>query len=126
MNRLIIAIVLLTLAAPAYAKTHKDNFDVPCSTLWKAVKDTIRNSGKYIVVSIDEPDMTASYSIGSILTSKRVNSVSLNPKSNGCEMQTQTSYSGLVNNDAGDFKKRVEDSLAKMKSDTPAPAMTPK
>jgi hypothetical protein len=30
-------------------------------------------------------------------------------------MQIQTAYSGLGNNDAGDFKKRVDESLAKQK-----------
>ncbi|MGA3197496.1 MAG: hypothetical protein ABSD39_21070 [Terriglobales bacterium] len=29
-------------------------------------------------------------------------------------MQVQTAYSGLVNNDEGDFKKRVDASLAKL------------
>jgi hypothetical protein len=37
-------------------------------------------------------------------------------------MQIQTAYSGLVNNDAGDFKKRVDESLAKLKSEPVAPA----
>jgi pyruvate/2-oxoglutarate dehydrogenase complex dihydrolipoamide acyltransferase (E2) component len=48
-------------------------------------------------------------------------------------MQTQTAYSGVVHNDAADFKKRVEESLAKLKGTKPsepakpeaAPAATP-
>ncbi len=120
MGRSVIAVILLALAAPAYAKTHKDSFDVPCATLWTAVKDTVRDSGKYIVVSVDEADMTASYSMGSVFTSKRVNSVSLAPQGSSCEMQTQTSFSGFVNNDARDFKTRVEKSLSKLRETAPA------
>jgi hypothetical protein len=69
--------------------------------------------------------MTASYNMGGNLGAKRVNSAVLNDKDNGasCELQVQTAYSGLVNNDAGDLKKRVEESLAKLKS-VPLPAPT--
>ena len=61
--------------------------------------------------------MTASYNIGGNLTGKRVNSVVLNSKDNGanCELQVQTAFSGLANNDAGDLKKRVDESLVKLK-----------
>jgi hypothetical protein len=34
-------------------------------------------------------------------------------------MQTQTSYTGLGHNDAGDFRKRVEKSLEKLKDAKP-------
>jgi uncharacterized membrane protein len=40
-------------------------------------------------------------------------------------MQTQTAYTGLVHNDAGDFKKRVEESLAKLKGTKPPEAAKP-
>jgi hypothetical protein len=67
--------------------------------------------------------MTASYNIGGNLTGKRINSAILNSQDNGngCELQVQTAFSGLVNNDAGDLKKRVDESLAKLKSEPLAP-----
>jgi hypothetical protein len=44
---------------------------------------------------------------------------------NSCEMQTQSGFSGLGNNDAGDFKKRVAESLAKQQASQPtAPPQT--
>jgi hypothetical protein len=104
------------------AKTHKDEYNVPCNTLWQAVRDTVRNSGKYGIISINDSELTASYNIGGTLTGKRINTVLLNPQGNGCEMQIQTAYSGLVNNDASDFKKRVDDSLAKLQGAQPAPS----
>jgi hypothetical protein len=95
--------------------------------LWPAVKDTLRNSGKYGILGLDSSEMTATYSmaIGSI-GQKRVNSVVLNVKGDSsCEMQTQSGFGGLGNNDAGDFKKRVDESLAKQPASQPAPSPQP-
>lgn len=128
MKRIVLVILLLTLAVPAFASTHKETFNVSCNELWRALKDTLRNSGKYGIIGIDNAEMTASYNIGGNLTGKRINSAVLNSKDNGasCEMQIQTAYSGLANNDAGDLKKRVEASLAKLKNEPlPNPASTP-
>jgi hypothetical protein len=103
----------LTLAAPAFGKQHKETFNVPCSVLWSAVKDVLKNSGKYQVIGMENSEMTASFYVGGALSGQRVNSVVLNSKEQNCEMVTQTVYSGLIHNDAGDFKKRVEESLAR-------------
>lgn len=116
MKRFIITVLLLALAVPALAKTHHEVFNVPCSELWPAVKDTLRNSGKYGIIGIDNNEMTASYNMGGNLTGKRINSVVLNNQGGNCDLQVQTAFSGLVNNDAGDFKKRVDESLAKLKA----------
>ncbi len=125
MKRLATIVLLLLLAVPAFAKTHKEMYNVPCATLWPAVKDTLRNSGKYGVMSIDNEDMAASYNIGGTLTGKRTNSVILNSHGNNCEMQVQTAFSGLVNSDEPDFKKRVDASLAKLQAQGPATPAKP-
>src|ERR1700722_9884893 len=109
-------LMVVMVAVPTFAKTHKEMYSVPCTTLWPAVKDTLRNSGKYGIIGIDNTEMTASYNMGGTLAMKRVNSVVLNSKGdNSCELQVQSAYSGLVNNDEGDFKKRVDASLEKLK-----------
>jgi hypothetical protein len=119
----LVSLMLLLVASPSFAKTHKEMYPVSCVTLWPAVKDTLRNSGKYGILGIENSEMTASFVIGGTLTGKRINSVVLNMKGdNSCEMQVQTAYSGLVNNDEGDFKKRVDASLAKL---SPAPPAAP-
>ncbi len=120
MRRFAVLALMLIVAGPLFAKTHKEMYTMQCSALWPAVKDTLRNSGKYGILSIDNGDMAASFNIGGTLTGKRVNSVVLNQKGDSCEMQVQTAYSGLVNNDEGDFKKRVDASLEKLKSSPPA------
>lgn len=111
MKQFSLILAVLTVAVPGLGKTHKGVFAVPCTTLWPAVKDTLRNSGKYGIIGIDSTEMTAFYTTGAF---KRVNSLVLNPKGRGsCEMQVQTYYSGLAHNDAGDLKKRVQESLDK-------------
>jgi hypothetical protein len=125
MKRFAAAILMLLIATvPSFAKMHKDAYSVPCNVLWLAVKDTLRNSGKYGILGMDSTEMTATYSIGiGSLGQKRVNSVVLNSKGdNSCEMQTQSGYSGFTNDDAGDFKKRVDASLAKQPAAPPPPA----
>jgi hypothetical protein len=102
------------LVPASFAKTHRELFSVSCDTLWPAVKDVIRNSGKYGVIGIDNTEMTISYNIGGFLGGKRTNSLVLNRQSdNSCEMQVQTSFSGLAHNDEGDLKKRIEAELAR-------------
>lgn len=122
----IAAVLLFTVVVPAMAKTHKDVFNVSCTTLWPAVKDVLRNSGKYGIIGIDNTEMTASYNIGGSLGGKRINSLVLNAQgSDKCELQVQTAYSGLIHDDAGDFRKRVDESLAKLTPPQPAPAAKP-
>lgn len=87
MKRLFLLVLLLVLLPiPSFSKTHKEMYTVSCSVLWPAVKDTIRNSGKCGILGIDNTEMTASFVIGGTLGGKRINSVLLNTKGDGCEM----------------------------------------
>ncbi|MGB6387849.1 MAG: hypothetical protein WBD25_01755 [Terriglobales bacterium] len=99
-------------------------YSVSCATLWSAVKDTLRNSGKYGILGTDNTEMTATYSMGmGSAGQKRQNSVVLNVKGDAsCEMVVQSGYSGIGNDDAGDFKKRVDKSLAQQQSQPTPPA----
>jgi hypothetical protein len=69
------AALLLLVASPSLCKTHVEPYPVSCSVLWPAVKDTLRNSGKYGILGIDNTEMTASFVIGGTLGGKRINSV---------------------------------------------------
>jgi len=122
---LIAALLLSSLSVPAFGKTHKDVFDIPCTTLWPAIKDVLRNSGKYGIIGIDSQEMTASYNIGGTLGGKRTNSLVLNSQGGKCEMQVQTAYSGVIHDDYGDLKKRVDEALAKQKTAGSPPATAP-
>ncbi len=124
MRSLLVALMSLLVVVPAFGKVHKDPFPVPCSELWDAVQDTIKNSGNYTPVLADSTVMTASFHIGGAIHSRDL-SVHLEPQGSGCEMQTSTSFSGVFQSDAGDFKSRVEQSLAKLKGSKPAEAAKP-
>ena len=65
MRRIAVAsLMLFIVAETSFAKSHQDTYPVSCTVLWSAVKDTIRNSGKYGILGMDSAEMTASYSIG--------------------------------------------------------------
>jgi hypothetical protein len=128
MKRFAIMALTVGLTVPAFASTHKFDYTMPCSALWPAVKDTLRNSGKYGIIGIDNTEMTASYMIGGNLTGKRINSLVLNTIPTGCELQVQTAFSGIFNDDINALKTRVDESLAKLqpaKPETPTPPITP-
>jgi hypothetical protein len=115
-------LLVVSLAVPLSGKTHKDQFNAPCGDVWVAVKATVSDTNHYNLLVTDEGRMALSYTIKGAVRDRN-NSVVLVPNGGGCEMQTTSEYSGLIHSDAGDFKSRVEEQLAKVKSD--APTKTP-
>ena len=127
-----VALLSLALALPAFGagdKTYKTTYPVSCSEVWAAVKVALSNPDNYKDVQSDDDKMTADYNvkhsmhwsvIGAVNQGK--NRVSLSPIGTTCEMSVVSMYSGLSHNDQGDFKKRVEEALAKLKN---APASQP-
>ena len=83
MKRFLIVALLVVPSVPAMAKTHKDMFEVSCTTLWPAVKDVLRNSGKYGIIGIDNTEMTASYNIGAASIGRGVSKERVNCGSRG-------------------------------------------
>ena len=116
----VFAAMSIFLARPMFGETYKSAYPIPCSSLWSAVKDTLSNPKDYQVKKTDDTKMTASYkvnhSIHITITEtilQRTNKVTLVPNASGCEMQVVSNYSGIEHDDRGDFKKRVDDALAK-------------
>ncbi len=126
----IVAMSALALTLPAFGagnKTYKTTYPVACSELWGAVKAALGNPDNYKDVQSDDDKMTADYNvkhsihwsvIGAVNQGK--NHVSLAPIGATCEMSVVSMYSGLSHNDQGDFKKRVDESLAKLQAAQPA------
>jgi hypothetical protein len=118
----IVALIISIFALPAFSKTHKETYPNACSEVWTAVKDTLGNAENYTVKITDEAHMAATYSVkhsvhislGGALR-QRPNTVSLSPVGAGCEVKVQSNYSGVEHDDAGDFSKRVKESMAKQK-----------
>ncbi len=130
-----VAMLALVLALPAFGagkKTYKTTYPVPCSELWGAVKVALGNPDNYKDVQSDEDKMAADYNVkhsihwsvvGAVNQGK--NHVSLAPSGTTCEMSVESMYSGLSHNDQGDFKKRVEEALAKSQPPKPAEPTNP-
>ncbi len=119
----------LVFAVPALGKTYKTNYPVACSQVWSGVKVTLGNSDNYNVAESDDAAMTAKYDVkhsahvnisGAAL--QRQNKVTLVTEGTGCQMQVVSNYSGWEHNDQGDFKKRVEEAMAKPTAASPAAA----
>ena len=135
MKTTILTCLALALALPAFGagnKTYKTTYPVPCSEVWSAVKVALGNPDNYKDVQSDEGKMTADYNVkhsihwsvtGTINQGK--NRVSLVPTGTTCEMSVVSMFSGFSHNDQGDFKKRVDAALAKLKDEPPAPSTTP-
>ena len=128
----VVAFLSLVLALPAFGKTYKSTYPVACSEVWVAVKDTLSNPENYSVVESDDTQMKATYDVkhsahvnisGAAL--QRKNHVTLVSKGAGCEMQVVSNYSGWEHNDRGDFQKRVDESLAKLKAAPPSQPAKP-
>jgi hypothetical protein len=129
---MVVTLVSLALALPAFGKTSKSTYPVACSELWGAVKDVLSNAENYNVEESNDTLMAATYKVkhaahvtvsGAVL--QRANHVSLVSKGTECEMQVKSNYSGFEHNDSSDFRKRVEESFAKLKGAKPAEPAPP-
>ena len=123
----LVALISLALTLPVFGKTYKSTYPDACSQVWSAVKVALSNAENYNVVESDDTKMSASYDVkhsahvniaGAAL--QRTNHVTLVSQGAGCEMQVVSNYSGWEHNDKGDFKQRVDESLAKLKAAPPA------
>ena len=131
-RHVVVALISLALALPAFGKTSKNTYPVPCSEMWGAVKDVLSNAENYNVEESNDTLMAATYKVkhaahvtvsGAVL--QRANHVSLVSKGTECEMQVKSNYSGFEHNDSSDFRKRVEESFAKLKEAKPAEPAQP-
>jgi len=132
MRSVVVVLISILFSLPAFGKTYKNTYPDSCTELWPAVKDVLSNPSNYDVTGTDDAKMHADYDVkhaahvnisGAIL--QRKNHVTLAPKGTGCEMQVVSNYSGWEHNDQGDFKSRVDESLAKLKNANASAAAKP-
>ena len=122
----------LAFALPAFGKHYKSTYPLSCSQVWTAVKDVLSNPENYDVTGTDDAQMKADYDVkhsahvnisGAML--QRKNHVTLISQGTTCQMDVVSNYSGWEHNDEGDFKKRVDESLAKLAAAKPAEPAKP-
>lgn len=121
MIRMSSALLAFCICLPAYAANPAPVFDVPCTTLWPVVSDTIRNSGKYEPSSIDDAAMSATYKVGTAWSHMN-DVVVLKASGTGCQLVIDAPFRGLAYNDARDLTERVKQGLAKAPAAQPQPA----
>jgi hypothetical protein len=101
----------------AWAKVHTEIFDITCNVLWSALNDTLKNSGKYSTITLDDPDVMAVFVVGSGSKKDkdvgRIDYAILKGKENGCSMQVIETLHQTFRNDADALTKRVKESLSK-------------
>jgi hypothetical protein len=123
LRSVVVVLISVIVALPAFGKTYKSTYPDSCTQLWPAVKDVLSNPNNYDVTATDDAKMHADYDAkhaahvnisGALL--QRKNHVTLVPKGSGCEMEVVSNYSGWEHNDQGDFKSRVDQSLAQLKN----------
>ena len=107
----LLAAVVLFASLNCAALTHKSSYSQPCNTVWSSVKDVLKTSGKYQIISISSEDMSASFAVGGFWTGKMIDSVLLMSQGTGCEMSVTTQFRGITHSDADDFKTRVDNDL---------------
>jgi hypothetical protein len=130
-----VALLSFALALPAFAvgnKTYTTTYPVPCSEVWGAVKVALSNPENYKDVQSDEDKMAANYNVKHSLhwsitgaVNQGKNSVTLSPIGASCEMSVVSMFSGFSHNDQGDFKKRVDEALTKVKNAPPSQPAKP-
>ncbi|MGB7266193.1 MAG: hypothetical protein WBC92_11825 [Terracidiphilus sp.] len=129
------ASMLFAFALPTLGETYKNTYPDSCDVLWGAVKTALSVKDNYNVKKTDDAHMNADYApkhqvhfdVSGVLL-QRENHVRLAPKGPGCEMQVVSNYSGWGHDDQSDFKKRVDQALAKQKgakTSTPDQPATP-
>ncbi len=128
----VVGLLSLVVALPAFGETYRYTYSVACSDLWPAVKDALSDPANYQVKSSDDKKMTASYKVNHSIhvtitetVLQRTNKVTLVTEGTGCQMQVVSNYSGVEHDDRGDFKKRVDDALAKLQTPKPPESPTP-
>lgn len=123
MKRMMLVGLLFAFTMPAHA-THTDYFAVPCSVLWPAIKETAGNLDYYHPLNVNDVDMAITYEVrgkgNGWITDNRNITVWLFPQGDHCKMVSISSHTGVINWDTAPFKRRVDESLERLKAEPPA------
>ncbi len=122
LKSLITSFLMLIIAAPSLAKS-RDVYPVSCDDLWTAVKASLASPRDYGILSMNEVEQKASFTIIGSLT-VYTDKVALTAKDGGCAMKATFIQEGPDDSDWRQFHHRLERSLAKLQAAKPKPAVT--
>jgi len=118
----IMPFLMLVVAAPALAKT-RDVYPVSCADLWAAAKGSLASPRDYGILSMNEVEQKASFTIIGSLT-LYTDKIALTAKDGGCAMKATFLQEGPDNSDWRQFHHRLERSLAKLEAAKSKAAVT--
>ncbi|MDP9054859.1 MAG: hypothetical protein M3N93_11255 [Acidobacteriota bacterium] len=105
------ALLLQYSPATAAPKPTTKEFAASCSSVWDSAKVVVPKH--YLVLSMSAQDHTGAFEIGNgVLTVRRALAFSMTGSGDTCTVAITGHFSGLANNDKGDFFKRIQDGLA--------------
>jgi hypothetical protein len=114
--------VLLSVPAPA---KPRDVFPGPCDSVWAAVTATLSDGRNYGIVSIDDLNKRASFTVIGDLT-VRTDKVALLSVDGGCQMKLVITQIGSDNSDERGFRNRLKKSMVRLQAaKPPVPAKPP-
>lgn len=104
--------IAITIGTLAFAADTDKAFDASCDKVWDAAKAVIAKH--YKAGAMAEHDHMGSFEIGNgIVTARRALNFSLKGEGDKCTVTISGHFSGFLNNDKGDFFKRVQAELGK-------------
>jgi hypothetical protein len=115
------SVFALVVAVPALAKS-RDVYPVSCDDLWAAVKDSLQSPRDYAILSMNEVEQKASFTIiGNLVVFTQ--RVALTARDGGCAMKAAFIQIGPDDSDWRQFHHRLERSLAKQQAAKPKTAV---
>jgi hypothetical protein len=103
-------ILSISICNAAPKPTTKD-FTASCANVWDAAKAVVPKH--YHVLSMSDQDHSGSFEIGNgVITARRALAFTMSGTGDSCTISISGHFSGLANNDKGDFFKRIQDAMS--------------
>jgi len=115
MPRVFSVLLALFVAVPAYAKSKRDVYPMPCDVLWSAVKNTLENPKDYGLLAVNDLTLRASFMVVGNLV-RYTDRVALSEEDGSCRMDLRMLQVGPDNSDERGFRHRLKRSLAKVQT----------
>jgi hypothetical protein len=119
MKQALAALLLVTVASPAFAKPRLKSYSVSCDNVWAAVKSATAPP-HYNFAQLDDSQKKRIVSTGNTVSGKRYLDITLTGSGDTCTVAVGGNFSGLAHDDKGDLYKRIDEALTETSTQAPA------
>ena len=123
MKAVVSMMFVVLLSVPALAKP-RDVFTGTCDNVWTAVSATLSDGRNYGIVSLDDLNKRAVFTVIGDLT-VRTDRVTLIPSDGGCQMKLVITQIGSDNSDERCFRNRLTKAMARLQAAKPPVSANP-